>query len=125
ATFYALPTVETTAAWAERTPRDFRFHVKAHQIISGHPSEPARLPPPLRDLPARRDARGRIRRPGRELRDAVIDALLEAVGPLGDKLGAVLVQLPPYVDAGEGQRRELGRILGRLAPARAAVEFRH
>ena len=75
ATFYALPTLETTAAWAERTPDDFRFHVKAHQVISGHPSEPGRLPPPLRELPARLDKRGRIRRPSRELRDAVIDAL--------------------------------------------------
>ena len=123
--FYALPTVETAAAWAERTPPDFRFHVKAHQVISGHPSEPGRLPAPLRELPATYDARGRIRRPSRELRDAVIDSLLEAVGPLGGKLGAILVQLPPYVVSGPRQREELARILGRLRPARAAVEFRH
>jgi uncharacterized protein YecE (DUF72 family) len=125
ATFYALPDVRTTAAWAERVPEGFRFHVKAHQVISGHPSEPGRLPTPLRELPAELDARGRIRRPSRELRDAVIDALLEAVGPLGDRMGAILVQLPPYVASGERQRAELGRILTRLAPARAAVEFRH
>lgn len=123
--FYALPTVETTASWADRTPDDFRFHVKAHQVISGHPSEPGRLPPPLRELPASHDAKGRIRRPSRELRDAVIDSLLEAVGPLGDKLGAILLQLPPYVVSGPRQREELARILGRLRPARAAVEFRH
>ena len=125
ASFYALPTVETTASWAERTPPGFRFHVKAHQLISGHPSEPGRLPPPLRDLPASYDAKGRIRRPSRELRDAIIDSLLEAVGPLGDKLGAILVQLPPYVVSGDRQRAELSRILERLRPARAAVEFRH
>ncbi|MGE0028226.1 MAG: DUF72 domain-containing protein [Thermoleophilia bacterium] len=125
ASFYALPTVETTAAWAERTPDAFRFHVKAHQVISGHPSEPGRLPEPLRNLPYQPDARGRIRKPSRELRDAVIDSLLEAVGPLGNKLGAILVQLPPYVVSGPAQREELGRILSRLAPARAAVEFRH
>ena len=125
ATFYALPTVETAAAWAERTPHDFRFHVKAHQVISGHPSEPGRLPPPLRELPYQPDKRGRIRKPSRELRDAVIDSLLEAVGPLGDKLGAILVQLPPYVVSGDAQREELARILGRLKPAHAAVEFRH
>ncbi len=123
--FYALPTVETTAAWADRTPDGFRFHVKAHQVISGHPSEPGRLPPPLRELPATYDAKGRIRRPSRELRDAVIDSLLEAVGPLGDKLGAILVQLPPYVVSGDRQRDELAHILERLRPARAAVEFRH
>ncbi|MDX6646757.1 MAG: hypothetical protein QOK40_2484 [Miltoncostaeaceae bacterium] len=125
ASFYAIPALETVASWAQRTPPEFRFHVKAHQIISGHPADPARLPPPLRELPAERDARGRIRRPSRELRDAVIDALVEATGPLGPKLGAVLVQLPPYVTSGGRQRDELGRILRRLKPARAAVEFRH
>jgi uncharacterized protein YecE (DUF72 family) len=125
ASFYAIPSLATVEAWAERTPPEFRFHVKAHQIISGHPSDPSRLPPPLRELPAELDARGRIRRPSRELRDAVIDALVEATGALGPKLGAVLVQLPPYVTSGERQRDELGRILARLRPARAAVEFRH
>lgn len=125
ASFYALPTIETVAAWAERTPPDFRFHVKAHQVISGHPSDPGRLPAPLRSLPAELDAKGRIRRPSRQLRDAAIDTLLEACGPLGDKLGAILVQLPPFVVSGERQRDELARILDRLRPARAAVEFRH
>ena len=125
ATFYALPNVGTTEAWAARTPDDFRFHVKAHQVISGHPSEPGRLPPPLRALPYQPDSRGRIRRPSREMRDAVIDSLLEAVGPLGDKLGAILLQLPPYVVSGPAQRAELARIIARLRPARTAVEFRH
>jgi len=123
--FYALPTIDTVAAWAERTPPGFRFHVKAHQVISGHPSEPGRLPAPLRNLPADLDARGRIRRPSRELRDAVIDTLLESCGPLGDKLGAILVQLPPFVTSGERQREEIARILARIRPRRAAVEFRH
>lgn len=125
ASFYALPTVETVAGWAERTPPGFRFHVKAHQVVSGHPSDPGRLPPALRNLPAQLDAKGRIRRPGRELRDAVIDGLLEACGPLGDKLGAILVQFPPFVVSGNRQREEIRRILDRLRPARAAVEFRH
>ena len=125
ATFYALPTVETVTAWADRTPPEFRFHVKAHQVISGHPSDPSRLPAPLRTLPAELDSKGRIRKPSRELRDAVIDTLLESSGPLGDKLGAILVQLPPFVTSGERQRDELARILARLKPCRAAVEFRH
>jgi uncharacterized protein YecE (DUF72 family) len=124
-TFYAIPQIGVVEAWADRTPSDFRFHVKAHQVVSGHPSDPGRLPPALRSLPASHDGRGRIRRASPELRDAVTDALLEAVGPLGDKLGAILVQLPPYVVSGERQRAEIGSILERLAPARAAIEFRH
>jgi uncharacterized protein YecE (DUF72 family) len=125
ATFYALPTIQTAEAWAERTPDDFRFHVKAHQLISGHPSDPARLPPPLRELPAEHDKRGRIRRAGHDLKGAVIDATIEALDPLGPKLGGVLIQLAPYVVSGERQRAELAWILERLRPLRGAVEFRH
>ncbi len=125
ASFYALPTIDTVEAWADRTPPDFRFHVKAHQVISGHPCDPGRLPAPLRNLPAELDRRGRIRRPGRELRDAAIDTLLEACGPLGDRLGAVLLQLPPFVVAGDRQRDEIARIVERIHPVRTAVEFRH
>ncbi len=127
ATFYALPTLSTVEAWVERTPPGFRFHVKAHQVISGHPSDPRRLPEPLRTLPFTADAKGRIRRPGRALRDAVIDAQLEAVGPMTaqGKLGAILLQLPPFVAAGAEQAEEVERIVRRFAPARVAVEFRH
>ena len=125
ATFYALPRIGTVQAWADRTPDDFRFHVKAHQVISGHASDPARLPEPLRDLPYEADRRGRIRRPSREMRDAVIDSMVEAIAPLGDKLGAVLLQLPPHVASGDDTRAEVGRIIERLTPLRTAVEFRH
>lgn len=125
ASFYALPTIETVAAWAERTPPGFRFHVKAHQVISGHPSDPGRLPAPLRNLPATHDAKGRIRTPSRELRDAAVDTLMEACGALGDKLGAILLQLPPFVVAGDRQREEIARIVDRIRPVRTAVEFRH
>lgn len=124
-TFYALPRIELVESWSERTPDDFRFHVKAHGVISGHPVEPGRLPEPLRELPAQYDKRGRIRRPSRELRDAAIDALVEACGPLRGKLGAILLQLPPYVASGEAQRAEVARIVARLKPLRTAVEFRH
>ena len=125
ASFYALPLPGTVAAWASRVPEHFRFHVKAHQVISGHPCDPRRLPAPLRTLPFEADGRGFIRRPSRALREAVIDTLVESLDPLGSHLGAILVQLPPYVVSGEEQRAELDRILARLSPLRAAVEFRH
>ncbi len=124
ATFYALPRRSTVDAWAERTPDDFRLHMKAHQVISGHASEPGRLPAPLRELPYEADHRGRIRTPSRELRDAVIDAFVEVIAPLRHKMGAVLLQLPPHVASGPASRAEIGRIVERLAhltPARPAT----
>jgi uncharacterized protein YecE (DUF72 family) len=125
ATFYALPSLRTVENWTDRTPDDFRFVVKAHQVISGHRSDPSRLPGPLRTLPFASDSRGHIVRPSRELRDAAIDALLEALGPMGPKLEAILLQLPPSVAYGDAQLNEVGRIIRRLAPVRVAVEFRH
>jgi uncharacterized protein YecE (DUF72 family) len=99
--------------------------VKAHQVISGHASEPARLPEPLRDLPYEPDRRGRIRTPSRQMRDAVIDSFVEAIAPLAPKMGAVLLQLPPHVASGAATRTEIGRIIDRISPLRTAVEFRH
>ena len=125
ATFYALPSIRTVENWTERTPDGFRFVVKAHQVISGHRSDPSRLPGPLRTLPFAADSRGRIARPSRELRDAAIDTLLEALGPMGGKLEAILLQLPPSVVCGDAERAEIARIISRLAPVRVAVEFRH
>lgn len=125
ATFYAIPRRSTVDGWAERTPDGFRFHVKANQVISGHAADPARLPEPLRELPYEADGRGRIRKPSRELRDAVIDAFVEVIAPLGTKMGSVLLQLPPHVASGPEQRAEIGRIIERLSPLRTAVEFRH
>ena len=40
--FYALPSPETAAKWAERTPPGFTFHVKASGAMTGHgEAEPA------------------------------------------------------------------------------------
>lgn len=125
ASFYALPTIGTVEAWVDRTPESFRFVVKAHQLISGHRSDPARLPAALRALPWTSDHRGHVVRPSRALRDAVIDHLCEAIAPMGHKLSAVLVQLAPTVEFGDAQVREIARIITRFAPLRVAVEFRH
>jgi uncharacterized protein YecE (DUF72 family) len=125
ATFYALPSLRTVENWTARTPDGFRFVVKAHQVISGHRSDPSRLPGPLRTMPFASDSRGHIVRPSRELRDAAIDTLLEALGPMGGKLEAILLQLPPSVAYGDAQLAEVGRIIRRCAPVRVAVEFRH
>ena len=43
ATYYALPSLRNTQAWAERTPADFVFGVKAFATLTGHPLEPKRL----------------------------------------------------------------------------------
>lgn len=96
-TFYRLPKPETFAAWRERTPDDFVMAFKASRFLT----HVKRLEEP--------------REP--------VERFLSHVGPLGDKLGAVLVQLPPTFHA------DVDRLAGALAAfpgwVRVAVEFRH
>ncbi len=69
ASFYRLPARETFAAWADRTPGDMVFAVKASRYLTH-----------IR----------RLREP-----DDPVRRLVEAARGLGAKLGPILVQLPP------------------------------
>ncbi|MBM4364288.1 MAG: DUF72 domain-containing protein, partial [Deltaproteobacteria bacterium] len=93
ATYYALPDPAQVAKWIDRTPRGFRFDVKAHASLTGHPIDVARLPSDLRVLVrAPGEATGRV--PSRDLPDEVARELerrfREAVAPLerAGRLGA-------------------------------------
>lgn len=98
--FYALPAPETAARWAERTPAEFTFHVKASGEMTGH-------------RPADRE------QAFRDFRTAL--APLEASG----KLRGVLVQYHPrFVKSGEALL-ELETLRSRLDPLVPLVEFRH
>jgi uncharacterized protein YecE (DUF72 family) len=97
-TYYRVPDARMVGGWAERTPDDFKLHIKAFGLMTRHPVRLEQVPPDLRDgLPV--DHRGRVDRPPRELRSAVFRAFLEALEPLRatGKLGGILFQMPPYV----------------------------
>lgn len=99
-TFYRMPKPADLAAWAEQTPAEFRFVLKA----------PKRITHIARLLGVQKDAA----------------RLAEVAGVLGDKLGPVLFQLPPFlkveVDRLRGFLAELGSVAPLLKPA---FEFRH
>lgn len=96
-TFYRLPTEKALDSWRDSTPEDFRFAIKASQKITH---------------------RERLVVPSEAL-----TYLLGALPRLGEKLGVVLYQLPPFF------KKDLGRLesfLATLPPTpRAAFEFRH
>ncbi len=104
--FYRLPAPQTFAGWRDRTPDDFVMTVKASRYLT-HVRQ-------LRD-PAEPVAR-----------------LLAAAAELGPKLGPILLQLPPTLDADPARladcltefRRAPVSGAGRGAP-RIAVEPRH
>jgi uncharacterized protein YecE (DUF72 family) len=128
--YYALPTRRAAELWAERTPPDFTFDVKAYALMTGHPSETRRLPKEIRDaLPA--DVRERERIYPKdlppELFDAVWTTFTDALAPLhaSGKLGAVLLQYPRWFVPGRESADAILDARRRLGDLPAAVEFRN
>ncbi len=126
--FYGLPTAATATAWAERTPADFTFHIKAFAMMTRHGVRPEQLPAVLRASHGYElDRQGRVIHPSVELREEVFNLFVSALEPLRaqGKLGLVLMQFPPYFDANASNRDYVSYSVGLLTPLRAAVEFRH
>ena len=96
-TFYRLPKAEMLENWAEQVPEDFRFVLKASRKITHF----------------------------KKLKDAGEETsyLFKTARTLGERLGVILVQLPPYL------RKDLdllNRFLDDLPdPTKATFEFRH
>ena len=97
-TFYRLPKTHVLEEWAAQTPEKFTFTLKASQRITHH----ARLKP---------ESAG------------AVEFLLKTTAVLGDRLGAILFQLPPNL------RKDLTLLHNflELLPTgrRYAFEFRH
>ena len=130
APYYALPTARNAALWAERTPADFVFDVKAHALMTGHPTEVARLPKAMREaLPAEAAAKRRVypKDLPPELYDEVWRTFADALRPLQEagKLGAVLMQYPRWFVPNAEARDALLEARERLPGVLLAVEFRN
>jgi uncharacterized protein YecE (DUF72 family) len=125
-TYYRLPERSTVERWAERTPDDFVFHIKAFGLLTRHPVKADTIPPDIREqMPV--DDKGRIDRPPREARGAVFDLFVDALEPLRDagKLGGILFQLPSYVVFRDWSIEYLEWAQDRLDGMEMLVEFRH
>lgn len=128
--FYAIPDRQTADRWVERTPDDFVFDVKAHALMTGHATEVARLPRPIRDdLANVPDIGARVYAKDLplEIRDEVWRLFRLAVEPLHEagKLGAVLLQFAPWIRPARQTPAMLTRARQQLGDLPIAVEFRH
>jgi uncharacterized protein YecE (DUF72 family) len=96
-TFYRMPRKDVIAGWRDQVPPHFRFVIKASRRIS------------------------HILR----LKDCEEPAkyLFEAVAGLGERLGAVLVQLPPHFRADVERLESFLELVPETVPV--AFEFRH
>ena len=96
-TFYRMPTETLVAGWAAQTPSPYKLTLKAPRRIT-HDS--------------------RLKNTG-----SLVAGLCRVAGTLGDKLGALLFQLPPNL---KKDLALLDAFLAELPPkACAAFEFRH
>jgi uncharacterized protein YecE (DUF72 family) len=129
-TFYGMPSERNAALWAERTPIDFDFHVKAFALLTGHATRPEQLVKDVREaLPKDvQDKRTIYPKdlPG-ELLTETWERFREALMPLhsAGKLTAVLFQYPPWFVIGRKSKEEILAAKERLPDYRIVVEFRH
>jgi len=98
--YYHLPDPAVTGRWAQRTPPEFTFHVKAHASMTGH--QPA-------------DQREAF---------AAFRASLEPL-ELSGKLRGILLQYHPRVVKSAEAKRELEAVRDLLDPLVPLIEFRH
>jgi uncharacterized protein YecE (DUF72 family) len=128
--YYGLPVRRNSELWAERTPEGFTFNIKAYALMTGHPSEVARLPKALRAaLPASLASAKRVypRDLPLEIYDEVWSLFREAIEPLvtAGKLGSVLLQYPQWFTPGSTARNALLQARDRLAGIPCTIEFRN
>jgi uncharacterized protein YecE (DUF72 family) len=128
ATYYALPAEQTAAAWAARTPPGFTFNIKAFSLFTQHPTPVAALPTDLRPA-AEKTGKDRVYL--KDVDPAVADQAWErffaALEPLREagKLGAILLQFPPWFPISRANKDYLVSCAQRAAPRRVCIEFRN
>ena len=98
--YYHLPDPAVTGRWAQRTPPEFVFHVKAHASMTGH--EPADQAQAF----------------------AEFRASLEPL-ELSGKLRGILLQYHPRFVKSHEAKRELEGVAELLDPLVPLIEFRH
>jgi uncharacterized protein YecE (DUF72 family) len=128
ATYYTLLAERNAQLWAERTPPDFIFNIKAFGLLTGHGVATDRLSGAIKDfLPSSARANKRYEHPTPEVLELAFQMFWSSLKPLREagKLGVLLFQLPPFFTYRAANFSTLERIRERLPEAEFAIEFRH
>lgn len=126
--YYAMPLPQTAQLWAERTPADFTFNVKAFRLFTGHQAPPTALDRDLRqalgpDVPRTLY----YEKLPQEIRGELWRRFIAALAPLKDtgKLGAVHFQFAPWLLRNRESIAHVEHCVEKMQGHLVAAEFRH
>lgn len=126
--FYAMPSPENAYLWANRTPQDFVFNIKAFRLFTGHWTPMSALPADIRrELGGGAEPVIYHDRMPADLRDELWRRYQLALEPLRlpGKLGAVHFQFPPWLRRDARGMAQVADCARRMDDYVMSVEFRH
>jgi uncharacterized protein YecE (DUF72 family) len=134
--YYAMPSATNAQLWAERTPADFVFNVKAFRLFTGHQTSPTVLPKDIQVALAAVPALATkkvfyCREVPPEVRQELWRRFLGALAPLqhAGKLRAVHFQFAPWVLRNRDGHAHVAHCVqmmrGSTVAVMVAVEFRN
>lgn len=124
-TYYGPPAEQTTKLWAQRTPDNFTFNIKAFSMLTGHPTKVSALYKDLRPETEKKNVYPGDLPP--EAYEQVWSRFLSALDPLAEagKLGALLFQFPPWFGIKRSNKDYMLEVAARCKPLRPVFELRN
>ncbi|HUR88396.1 MAG TPA: DUF72 domain-containing protein [Ramlibacter sp.] len=126
--YYGMPTPQNSTLWAERTPDDFTFNVKAFRLFTGHPAQPMVMGKDIAQALGPNAPRTLYYRDAPlEIRDELWRRFIAALAPLKDagKLGAVHFQFAPWLLRNRDGMAHVRHCVEKMEGHLLAVEFRN
>ena len=126
--YYAMPKPEVAQLWAERTPPNFTFNIKAFRLFTGHQTSTAALPKDVAEALGPVEKRNLYYKDlPREITDEMWRQYREGIEPLkrSGKLAAVHFQFAPWVAYHPKNRDHIEECQRQLEGYQLAIEFRN
>ena len=129
-TYYAFPSRKNTQRWAEAVPDGFKFNVKAFALFTQHPTPLPSIPKSFREsLPPEAAKKSRVyyKDVPEGVSAEMAQIFLRGISPLRDagKLGALLIDFPPWFVPYGDNRAYLRRARELFPGDHVVIEFRN